>query len=94
MIESLHLVGTVFEEIEIVPATVTGIFRDNDSDALGILPFFVAPTLYLVELSFDGGERQGLWMGHDPDKARQCAKEWAEKLLVRIVDRSDRRGFH
>lgn len=94
MIESLPLVGTVFEEIEIVPATVTGIFRDNDSDALGILPFFVAPTLYLVELSFDGGERQGLWMGHDPEKARQCAKEWAEKLLVRIVDRSDRRGFH
>ncbi|WP_114835741.1 hypothetical protein U0027_00495 [Agrobacterium tumefaciens] len=94
MIESLPLVGTVFEEIEIVPATVTGIFRDNDSDALGILPFFVAPTLYLVELSFDGGERQGLWMGDDPDKARQCAKEWAEKLLVRVVDRSDKRGFH
>lgn len=94
MIESLPIVGTVFEEIEILPATVTGIFRDNDSDALGILPFFVAPTLYLVELSFDGGERQGLWMGDDPDKARQCAKEWAEKLLVRVVDRSDRRAFH
>lgn len=94
MIESLPIVGTVFEEIEILPATVTGIFRDNDSDALGILPFFVAPTLYLVELSFDGGEHQGLWMGDDPDKARQCAKEWAEKLLVRVVDRSDRRAFH
>lgn len=94
MIESLPIVGTVFEEIEILPATVTGIFRDNDSDALGILPFFVAPTLYLVELSFDGGERQGLWMGDDPDKARQCAKEWAEKLLVRVVDRSDRGAFH
>ncbi|XOK11612.1 hypothetical protein ACI6PO_00490 [Agrobacterium tumefaciens] len=94
MIESLPLVGTVFEEIEILPAAVTGIFRDNDSDVLGILPFFVAPTLYLVELSFDGGERQGLWMGDDPDKARQCAKEWAEKLLVRVVDRSDRRAFH
>ena len=94
MIESLPIVGTVFEEIEILPATVTGIFRDNESDALGILPFFVAPTLYLVELSFDGGERQGLWMGDDPDKARQCAKEWAEKLLVRVVDRSDRRAFH
>lgn len=94
MIENVPLVGTVFEEIEILPATVTGIFRDNDSDALGILPFFVAPTLYLVELSFDGGERQGLWMGDDPDKARQCAKEWAEKLLVRVVDRSDKRGLH
>ncbi|MCD4663330.1 hypothetical protein [Agrobacterium sp.] len=45
MIESLPIVGTVFEEIEILPATVTGIFRDNESDALGILPFFVAPTL-------------------------------------------------
>lgn len=94
MIENLPLVGTVFEEIEILPAAVTGIFRDNDSDALGILPFFVAPTLYLVELSFDGGERQGLWMGDDPDKARQCAKEWAEKLLVRVVDHSVRRAFH
>ncbi|OAE43584.1 hypothetical protein [Agrobacterium tumefaciens] len=94
MIENLPLVGTVFEEIEILPASITGIFRDHESDALGILPFFAPPTLYLVELSFDGGERQGLWMGDDPDKARQCAREWAEKLRVRIVDRSDRRGFH
>lgn len=82
------IVGTTFDEIEIFPALITGVFRDNDRDEQGILPFYAAPTVYLVELSFDGGERQGLWMGSDPEGARACAKAWAEKLAVRVIDRS------
>jgi hypothetical protein len=87
------IVGTTFDEIEIFPALITGVFRDNDRDEQGILPFYAAPTVYLVELSFDGGERQGLWMGSDPEVARSQALSWAERLAIRVVDRSSHVGL-
>ncbi|UXS31360.1 hypothetical protein FY152_04330 [Agrobacterium tumefaciens] len=94
MNENFVLVGDVFEQIEIVQTQITGVFRDNDSDPQGIIPFFNAPTFCLVELSFDDGERQGLWMGQCAEEARRHAKAWAQRLGVRVVDRTMKRAFH
>lgn len=88
MKKDILIVGTQFEEIEISQATITGVFRDNDRDTQGILPFYNAPVFYLVELSFDGGERQGLWMGQCPTKAQEQAKAWSDILQAPVKDRT------